>query len=214
MTREPGRSPWPDEDAGETWEDLYDLELRGGPHYGELVAALRMVQDRVAGASLPDGRAASVAARLAELADELGPFQVPEFQRNDGWRTDLPGRGHPLLPQYLLDTEGRGKLTGRVTFTRFHLGGNGAVHGGVQPLLFDDVFGRVVHSTGSGLCRTASLTVNYRRITPLDTELAFDATVDRSEGRKRWVSARLRDAEGTVLSDAEALFLQLLPGQQ
>jgi hypothetical protein len=64
-----------------------------------------------------------------------------------------------------------------------------------------------------GVSRTASLTVNYRRITPLDVELRFAASRDRVEGRKRWGSARLFDPSGTLLSDADALFLQLLPGQ-
>jgi acyl-coenzyme A thioesterase PaaI-like protein len=218
VTREPGRSPWPDQAAGEKWEQIYDFSTpRGGPHFGDLIAAQRLLQDRVAGASLPDEKAAAVRDRLRELAEELAPFQVPERERNDGWRIDLPGRGHPTLPPYFLDTpadqiDNRGQ--GRVTFTRFHLGGNGAVHGGVLPLLFDDVFGRVVNHSGHGLCRTASLKVNFRRITPIDTELYFDATVDSVEGRKRWVTGRLHDADGNLLSDAEALFLQLLPGQQ
>lgn len=214
MTREPGRSPWPDEAAGETWEDIYDFQKRGGPNYGDLVAALRLLQDRVAGASLPDERAAALAGQLRALAEDLAAAQVPERQRNDGWRIDLPGRGHPLLPPYLIDSSAVGKVVGRVTFTRFHLGGNGAAHGGVHPLLFDDVFGRLVHGSGYGLCRTASLKVNYRNVTPLNVELYFDATVDSTEERKRWVTARLRDADGTLLSDAEALFLQLLPGQK
>jgi hypothetical protein len=65
----------------------------------------------------------------------------------------------------------------------------------------------------AGVARTASLTVNYRRITPLDVELRFEASRDRVEGRKRWGSARLYDPSGALLSDADALFLELLPGQ-
>jgi hypothetical protein len=34
------------------------------------------------------------------------------------------------------------------------------------------------------------------------------------EGRKRWVTGRIERADGTVCCDAEALFLQLLPGQR
>ena len=33
------------------------------------------------------------------------PHQVPEPDRIDGWRPDLPGRGHPLLPPYFIDDE-------------------------------------------------------------------------------------------------------------
>ena len=80
-------------------------------------------------------------------------------------------------------------------------------------MLFDDVLGRVMNHSQAGVARTAFLTVNYRAVTPLDVELFWEATRDRVEGRKRWGSARLLDASGRVLSDAEALFVQLLPGQ-
>lgn len=36
----------------------------------------------------------------------------------------------------------------KVEFSRFHVGGNYAVHGGVLPLLFDSVFGMVIHAAG------------------------------------------------------------------
>jgi len=138
---------------------------------------------------------------------------MSEPDRIDGWRPDLPGRGHPLLPPYLIDEETPDALAGRVTFTRFYLGGNGAAHGGSHPLLFDDVLGRVMNHNQPGVSRTASLTVNYRRITPLDVELRWEASRDRVEGRKRWGTARLFGPDGSLVSDAEGFFLQLLPGQ-
>jgi hypothetical protein len=64
-----------------------------------------------------------------------------------------------------------------------------------------------------GISRTAYLTTNYRRVTPLDVELRFEASRDRVDGRKRWGSARLFAPDGVLLSDADGLFLQLLPGQ-
>jgi predicted thioesterase len=78
--------------------------------------------------------------------------------------------------------------------------------------LFDDVLGRLANSVGGTIGRTASLKVNYRKITPIGVELQVEATVDRIEGRKRWVSARLLD-QGTLIADAEGLFVELLPGQ-
>jgi hypothetical protein len=152
--------------------------------------------------------------RLLDLADVLAGHQMAEPDRIDGWRPDLPGRGHPLLPPYLIDDEGDGTLAGRVTFTRFYLGGNHAAHGGALPLLFDDVLGRVMNHGQTSIARTAYLTTNYRRVTPLDVELRFEASRDRVDGRKRWGSARLFDPDGQLVSDADGLFLQLLPGQQ
>jgi acyl-CoA thioesterase FadM len=66
--------------------------------------------------------------------------------------------------------------------------------------------------TGGPRQRTAYLHVNYRQIVPINQELEVDARVDRVEGRKIFVSGRLRDGD-TVLTDAEALFVLLKPGQ-
>ena len=188
-------------------------DRRGGAEFAALHRAQRLLQDRLSGAALPPDVSKDVTDRLVEIADLLGAYQVREHDRRDGWRPDLPGRAHPLLPPYLVDGEDDAALRGRVTFTRFYLGGNNAAHGGSHSLLFDDVLGRVMNHSQAGVARTAFLTVNYRAVTPLDVELFWEATRDRVEGRKRWGSARLLDDSGRVLSDAEALFVQLLPGQ-
>ena len=98
-----------------------------------------------------------------------------------GRRVELPGRGHPLLPPFLVDHQDASSITGRVTLGRFYLGRYGAAHGGVIPLLFDDVLGRLSNTSGA-LSRTAYLKVDYRRITPIGPELRVEATVDREEG--------------------------------
>jgi acyl-coenzyme A thioesterase PaaI-like protein len=207
-------TPWPEPELEPELErTLRSARPRGGDGFAAAYAAQRLVQDRFAGAALPPGVAAAVTRRLQELADLLGEHQVPEADRHDGWRPDLPGRGLPMMPPYVLDEEGAASLRGRVTFTRFYLGGNGAAHGGAHPMLFDDVLGRVMNHHQPGVARTVSLTVNYRRITPLDVELSFEATRDRVDGRKRWGSARLFDPSGAVVADCDAFFLQLLPGQ-
>jgi acyl-CoA thioesterase FadM len=66
--------------------------------------------------------------------------------------------------------------------------------------------------TGGPRQRTAYLHVNYRQIVPINQELQVDARVDRLDGRKIFVSGRLSDGD-TVLTDAEALFVLLKPGQ-
>jgi hypothetical protein len=207
-------APWPDVDVPADFErEERQRNPRGGAEFAALHHAQRLLQDRLAGAALPAEFAVDVTARLTRLADLLAEHQMPEPDRVDGWRPDLPGRGHPLLPPYVIDDESDTVLAGRVTFTRFYLGGNGAAHGGSHPLLFDDVFGRVMNHRQPGVARTAYLKVNYRAVTPLDVELRWEVSRDRVEGRKRWGSGRLLGPSGQLLSDAEALFLQLLPGQ-
>lgn len=206
-------TPWPEPELDPAAAHQKAAELRGGIEFTDLHTAQRLLQGRLAGARLSGPLAKEITERLHELNEQLADQQVPEPDRVDGWRPDLPGRGHPLLPPFVIDDEDDRSLRGRVTFTRFYLGGNAAVHGGSQPLLFDDLFGRVANHHQDGVARTASLTVNYRRVTPLDVELNYDVTLDRIDGRKRFVSGRLSDPSGAVLSDATGLFLRLLPGQ-
>jgi acyl-coenzyme A thioesterase PaaI-like protein len=99
-----------------------------------------------------------------------------------------------------------------VVFRRLHLGGGGAAHGGTLPLLFDEVLGRLSNSGDRPTARTAYLKVNYRHITPLNTELDVEGRLERQDGRKRWITGRLAHGD-TLLADAEGLFVQLRPGQ-
>ena len=98
-------------------------------------------------------------------------------------------------------------------FAEATAGRNGAVHGGCLGMLFDTVLGLTSSVlTGGPRQRTAYLHINYRQIVPIEKKLDIDARVDRVEGRKIFVSGRLRDGDA-VLTDAEALFVLLKPGQ-
>jgi acyl-coenzyme A thioesterase PaaI-like protein len=87
------------------------------------------------------------------------------------------------------------------------------VHGGVLPLLFDQLFGMVVHAAGRPISRTAFLHVDYRKVTPIDTPLTVQGRIDSVEGRKAFTSAELTDADGAVLAEARGLMVRLLAGQ-
>ncbi len=80
-------------------------------------------------------------------------------------------------------------------------------------MLFDSVLGLTASVlSGSRRQRTAYLKIDYRHIVPIEKELQFDAGVDRIQGRKIFVSGRLSDGD-TLLTEAEALFVRLKPGQ-
>ncbi len=196
----------------EPWRDRRDGLHLGGPGFARYIEAMRRAQDLVAGTNPPPGVVLAATRSLNGLNALLEPFAATEDDTPSGSRTDLPGRGHPLLLPLLIDAESEGSLRGRVTFGRFHLGRGGAAHGGTIPLLFDDLLGRVANPPGRGRARTARLTVHYRQITPIDVELEVEATRERSEGRKQWVRGRLL-RDGAVLSSAEGLFVTLRPGQ-
>ncbi len=185
----------------------------GGPEYGPLLAAARRLLDVVAGADAPDGAVRAATGLVAAACQQLEPHVVAEHLAPAGRRPDLPGRGHPILMPFAPQPSDIDEVRGTVTFTRSHLGGGAAAHGGVIPLLFDDVLGFLA-SRGGGRTptRTAYLRVNYRQVTPLDVELFATAHVERIEGRKVFVAGELRLGD-TVLADAEGLFIMIRPEQ-
>ncbi|AGM29444.1 PaaI family thioesterase [Mycobacteroides abscessus] len=190
-----------------------DPTLKGGPDYGRFIDALRTLQDRARAALPPDAVVTELADQLEAMNKLLAPYEVSEWDSPSGRRTDLPLRGNILLVPMTIESFDNGVLTGTATFGRYHLGRNGAVHGGCLGLLFDTIFG-----TGSLLLtdlrklRTAYLNINYRKITPIEKELRYDCTLDRVEGRKVFMTGRLLNGD-EVLAEAEALFVKLNPGQ-
>lgn len=194
------------------WRNRTPIADRGGSGYAELIGSTRAYLDALAAANIASDDAARLAEELRQLTSTLQQRAVDEDDSPIGTRVDLPGRGHPLLLPFVADEWSGSAVRGRVTFGRFHLGGNGAAHGGTLPLLFDEVMGRLNSSGGRTVGRTAYLHVNYRNITPIGRELQLAATLDRVEGRKRFVTGRLHDGD-TLVADAEGLFIELLPGQ-
>ncbi|WP_329413713.1 PaaI family thioesterase [Nocardia vinacea] len=186
---------------------------RVGADFGPFVEAMRTLQDLVVSVDAPDEIYGEALDRTRELIDLLEPYRAPELQGPAGRAVELPGRGSLLLLPWQVVEAGPDGIVMTGEFRRFHLGGNGAAHGGVLPLLFDDLLGMIVHYAGRPISRTAYLHVNYRKITPLQTPLTVRGRVDRIEGRKTFITAELADEQGNVLADCEGLMVQLLPWQ-
>lgn len=186
---------------------------RGGPDYGRFIETMRALQDHARAVDAPDQVIARAADALQQVCDLLAPYDTDEWSSPSGRRLDLPTRGNLLPVPMQLGRTDDGRLSGWARFRRFHLGRNGAVHGGAIALLFDSVLGTASWLlTGGPYQRTAYLHVNYRNIVPIEKELQVEAGISRTEGRKIYVDTRLTDGQ-TVLSEAEALFVVLKPGQ-
>ncbi|MCH9668885.1 MAG: PaaI family thioesterase [Actinomycetia bacterium] len=184
-----------------------------GPGFGRFLAAMRRAQDLAVSAD-PDADTWERAADLAEdIADLLGPFEAAEGVGPANRVPTLPGGGSLLMPPYQVVRFGPDGVELAVTFSRFSVGGNSAVHGGVLPLLFDAVFGMVIHAAGRPISRTAFLHVDYRSVTPIDTALTVRGWVREVQGRKAFVNAELCRRDGTLLAEANGLMIRLLPGQ-
>ncbi|MCV7257677.1 PaaI family thioesterase [Mycobacterium shimoidei] len=184
-----------------------------GAGFVRFVTAMRRLQDLAVSADPDEATWDSAAERAEELVKLLDPFQAPEGVAPAGRVPSMPGLGSLLMPPWKMTKFGPDGVEMRGEFSRFYVGGNMAVHGGVLPLLFDWVCGMVVVAAGRPISRTAFLHVDYRKVTPINTELVARGRVDTVEGRKAFVSGDLRDTDDTVLAECNALMVRLLPGQ-
>lgn len=186
---------------------------RGGPDYGRFVEAVRTLQDHARAADAPDDVITEAANLIEKVSALLAPYDADEWNSPSGRRMDLPNRGNVSSVPVHLDVTADNQVAGTALFRRFHLGRNGAVHGGWLALLFDSLLGfTAAKLTRSPYQRTGYLHVDYRKIAPIEKELQVGAGIDRIEGRKIFVTGRLCDG-ADVLTEAEALFVRLKPGQ-
>ncbi len=186
---------------------------RGGPDYGRFIDAVRTLQDNARAADAPDEVISEAADLIEKVSQLLAPYDADEWASPSGRRMDLPNRGNILSIPLDLHITDDGRVAGTAVFRRFHLGRNGAAHGGTVAMLFDSILGFTAFKlSGSKAQRTAFLHVDYRKIVPVETQLQVDAALDGVEDRKIFVSGRLLDGDA-VLAEAHALFVKLKPGQ-
>jgi acyl-coenzyme A thioesterase PaaI-like protein len=121
-------------------------------------------------------------------------FRSPKLENQPAAQQQTPG-----AELCVADLKFGGKVNGH----------RGIVHGGVASLLYDDVFGfGYFMASGGMLGYTANLSVNYKSPLPEGTEAILRVFLDRIEGRKVFLWARLESADGgTVYSEATALYI-------
>ncbi|CAN0171154.1 unnamed protein product [Ectocarpus sp. 12 AP-2014] len=106
------------------------------------------------------------------------------------------------------DQDGEG-IEAVVRFGKSIAGHPKIVHGGVTALTFDNLFGMALFLQNTGAVFTAYIKVDFKAPLPCLTTAVVDITVDRKEGRKLYVTGRLKSLDGTVtFSSAEALFVK------
>ena len=184
-----------------------------GPGFGPFLTSMRRLQDLAVSADPDSDTWVEAAKRVDELVKLLQPFDAAKGVGPAGRVPDLPGGGSLLMAPFDVRKFEPDGVELTVQFSRFHVGGNYAVHGGVLPLLFDSVFGMVIHAAGRPISRTGFLHVDYRKVTPIDTQLTARGWIRSTEGRKAFVNAELRDPDGALLAEANGLMIRLLAGQ-
>ncbi|HVN39571.1 MAG TPA: PaaI family thioesterase [Myxococcota bacterium] len=114
------------------------------------------------------------------------------------------GPHHPLRPELRIAYED-GVTHGTVRFGVTFEGPPGCVHGGFVSHFFDQILGQ--HNLSARIpAMTGTLSVRFRKGTPILRELAFDVRHERRGERKVVTSGRLH-AGGEVFSEAEGTFV-------
>ena len=119
-----------------------------GPELGRFMTAMRRLQDIVVSTDPDDALWADAAGRIEELCTRLEVHRAPQGVAPAGRGPHLPGLGHPLMPPWTMYEFGPDGVVMTGHFSRFHVGGNNAVHGGVIPLFYDWHFGMIVSAAG------------------------------------------------------------------
>ncbi|MBW8709739.1 MAG: hypothetical protein JF631_01235 [Mycobacterium sp.] len=123
-----------------------------------------------------------------ELATAVSPDPTPRIgSGGDEQRVYLDhafdvGAYNPCFPEYTFDHLDDDTASGRVTFPVVYEGPPGLVNGGFLAVFFDCI---TQHQScaASRTGRTRSLTVSFRRPTPILTELRFDISREESDGK-------------------------------
>jgi acyl-coenzyme A thioesterase PaaI-like protein len=182
------------------------------PAQERLARAIRSLQDAYSSAAGSDEFLLQTAAAVEAHAAALTDYEVPEAARVAGRRPDLVGFGQVLVPPMRYIEASSEHAVVELRCGPLYLGSGGALHGGVAPLVLDDVLGRLANGnrtadpSAASTVRTAYLHVNYRALAPVSVSLIVTAREARRDGRKQWMTAEIT-AAGKLLADAEALFV-------
>ena len=183
-----------------------------------LAGAMRRVIDALVATTAPAEELDRAASELEALAATL--VQYPQTHVFEGFAesansgdphaffdySPLLGKANPLAPPLELEVDG-GIVRGRARFGAAYEGPPGCVHGGFIAAAFDEVLG-MTQSLGGAPGMTGTLTVRYRRPTPLYADLRFEAELDRVEGRKTFTAGRLYNGD-ELTAEAEGIFISV-----
>ena len=150
------------------------------------------------------------AAAAPDLTPRMGPSGGEQQRVYLDHAFDI-GAFNPCFPEYSFDHLDAETASGRVTFPLAYEGPPGLVHGGFLAVFFDSVTQH--QSCAAKLTgKTRSLTVKFRRPTPILTELRFDIVRAQTDGQVTSTARLLRDDEvlcigelNTVASSPEKL---------
>lgn len=218
---------WPEIDAEQARRLGAALDAIAAPSSDAAVATarsvgetLRTLIDRLTATSAPPEVLLEAAAQLRQVSETLKPYN--SVRRYQGvaeasglthdraffdWSPQL-GLANPLAPPIRVSVQDR-TIVGLATFGIAYEGPPGCVHGGYIAAAFDEVLG-LTQTLSGRVGMTGTLTIKYRRPTPLHTELRFECRVEAVEGRKVITTGQLL-AGSALTAEATGLFVTISP---
>lgn len=181
--------------------------------YVPLAESIRRLIDVSIRSEADPATVAAARAKIDRAADELsqalrpGSFGVrrtPEGQ-NIAWGNVVVGARNPVAPPLVMHHEPDGLVWSEFVLGAAYEGPPEHVHGGVSALILDHVLGATAHQPGRP-AYTGTLTLRYRRRTPLGRPLRAQALVERTEGAKTFAVGQIADEHGVTV-EAEGVFI-------
>ncbi|MFZ1175267.1 MAG: PaaI family thioesterase [Mycobacterium sp.] len=148
----------------------------------------------------------SAAAKLSGTLQPgpLGVHHMPDGQ-TIAWGNVVVGVRNPVAPPLVIQHDTDGLVWSEFVLGAAYEGPPGNVHGGVCALVLDHVLGATAHHPGRP-AYTGTLTLRYRRPTPLGRPLRAEAHAERTEGVKTFAVGTLADEDGATV-EAEGIFI-------
>jgi acyl-coenzyme A thioesterase PaaI-like protein len=196
----------------------------GDEPLNRLADAVRRISAAAVGHPVPDLEIAEAADQLVRIADRLersasaskrSRFQPSGHPQDFFPMSPMIGFANPIAPPVeVWSVHGEGgwrEIRGRVTFGYAYEGPPTCVHGGIIAALFDEVMGAAnIVTDNPGM--TGTLTVRYRRPTPLLAPLEIVARFTRTERRKVFTWAGIYH-DGALTAEADGIFIKMDPNR-
>jgi len=186
---------------------------RLGSVYGPLAESIRRLIDVSIRTEADPAVVAAAKSKIDDIADELsdtlqpGSFgvQLTPDGETIAWGNVVIGLRNPVAPPLVIHHEPDGLVWSEFVLGAAYEGPPEYVHGGVCALVLDHVLGATAHQPGRP-AYTGTLTLRYRRRTPLGRPLRAQAHVERAEGVKTFAVGHLADEDGVTV-EAEGVFI-------
>jgi hypothetical protein len=151
--------------------------------------------------ALGERRAGKAVPRYGQVFDPRDPNAMIAF-------SPITGRYNPLAPpvEVSIDPGTPPRVVGAIAFGEAYEGPPSCVHGSIIASVYDQLlaFAAIASDCGGP---TATLSVHYRKMTPLHVPLRFEAWAERIDGRKAFVRGQCH-AAGELLTESEAIFVR------